>query len=125
MSQESGVKNVDFNFKSLQVYQRSRKLSRKVYQLTETWPKEFVYDISSQFRRAAISILLNIAEGSGRSKSDFSRYIVIAKGSCKECAAIVDLAQDLELLLEGEAVLLRNELLEIAMMLEGLKKSLK
>lgn len=68
LSWESGVGNKDFKFEGLEVYQRSRKLARKVYQLTSDWPKEFLYDISSQFRRAAISILLNIAEGSGRSE---------------------------------------------------------
>lgn len=119
------MNNKDFKFGGLEVYQRTRKLVGRIYRLTGDWPREFLYDISSQFRRAAISILLNIAEGSGRSKSDFSRYLVIAKGSCKECAAIVDLAQDLELLGEEEVNFLRNELIEIAMMLEGLKKSLK
>lgn len=115
----------DFKFEGLEVYQRARSLARKIYQVPGGWPKEFLYDISSQFRRAAISTLLNIAEGSGRGKSDFSRYLMISKGSCKECAAITDLAQDLKLLREDDAVSLRNELIEIAMMLEGLKKSLK
>lgn len=97
----------------------------KVYRLTASWPKEYLYDLSAQFRRAVLSIPLNIAEGSGRSKSDFSRYLVIAKGSCKECTAIVDVASDFKLLRKEERDSLKKELIEIAMMLEELKKSLK
>ena len=125
MSLEPGAGSKDFKFERLEVYQRAKSLARGVYRLTGEWSKEYQYDLSSQFRRASLSIILNIAEGSGRSKSDFSRYLVIAKGSCKECAAIIDLSRDLGLIHENEAVSLRNEIIEIAMMLEGLKKSLK
>ncbi len=114
-----------FKFETLDVYKRARSLVRKVYGLTGAWSKEYLYDICPQFRRAALSVLLNIAEGSGRKKDDFSRYLTIAEGSCKECVAVVDVAFDLGLISEADSSSLKKELTEIVMMLEGLKKSLR
>jgi len=114
----------DFKFENLQVYRRVQKLVKQVYLLTREWPREYLFDLTSQFRRAVLSVLLNIAEGSGRSKADFARFLNIAIGSCKECAALVETANDLDLIPVGEKESLRREFIEIVMMLEGLKKSL-
>lgn len=119
------MKKENFKFENLRVYQKARELAKRVYILTSKWPREYLYDLTAQFRRAILSVLLNIAEGSGRSKKDFARYLSIAIGSCKECAALVDLAADLHLLTEVERTSLRAELIEIVMMLEGLKKALR
>ncbi|OGC54243.1 hypothetical protein A2797_00715 [candidate division WWE3 bacterium RIFCSPHIGHO2_01_FULL_48_15] len=114
-----------FKFENLQVYQRTRKLVNEIYLLTGKWPREYLFDLTSQFRRAVLSILLNIAEGTGRSKADFARFLNIAIGSCKECAAIAETSFDLNLISASDKEKLKKEFIEITMMLEGLKKSLR
>lgn len=69
------MKVQDFRFEKLEVYQRARRLLKEVYRITDTWPKRYLFDLSLQLRRATLSILLNIAEGSGRGKKDFARYL--------------------------------------------------
>lgn len=115
----------DFKFEKLDVYQRARILVRKIYQLTDGWSRDYLYDLSSQLRRAVLSILLNIAEGSGRSRGEFSRFLTIAEGSCRECVAVLDVAIDLDLISTDVRDSTKREITEIVMMLEGLKKSLK
>lgn len=114
-----------FRFENLQVYQRVRGLVSKIYRLTNKWPRDYLFDVTSQLRRAILSVLLNIAEGSGRTKGDFARFLNMAIGSCKECVALFEVARDLNLLSEGEEQELRKEITEVVMMLEGLKKSLR
>jgi len=114
------MKRERFKFEKLEVYQRALRLVERVYLLTKRWPKEYLYDLISQFRRAALSILLNIAEGSGRSKREFGRYLDIAVGSGKECVALIDLAAHLGLLTDKERENLYNELTEVILMLGGL-----
>ncbi len=67
-----------FNFEDLEVYNKSLLFIDFVYKINKGFPKEESYGLISQFRRADISIALNIAEGSGGSKKEFSRYLVIA-----------------------------------------------
>lgn len=64
-----------FNFEKLSVYQKSIALVDEVYSLTEAWPKSETFGITSQFRRAVVSVSLNIAEGSGRTKKDFRHFL--------------------------------------------------
>ena len=72
-------------YKELLVWQKSMDLVQKVYDLIRLLPKEEMFALSSQMRRAAISIPSNIAEGHGRhSTKDFSRFVLIAQGSRAE-----------------------------------------
>ncbi len=64
-----------FNFEELKVYQKSLILTDRIYADTKDSPKEEVYGLTSQFRRAAIPIFLNIAEGSASSHPEFRRYL--------------------------------------------------
>lgn len=114
-----------FKFETLEVYQRTKRLAKRIYLLTENWPRKYLYDLTSQFRRAILSALLNIAEGSGRGKGEFSHYLDIAIGSCKESVALIDLASELGLIDKNEMEDLYIELSEIVKMLQGLKKSLR
>jgi len=67
-----------FSFENLQVYQKALQFIDKVYLLTSSFPQFEMYTLTSQFRRAANSIALNIGEGSGGTKKEFIRYIGIA-----------------------------------------------
>lgn len=115
----------NFNFEKLEVYQRSALLTNHIYNLTREWSKEYLFDLTSQLRRAALSITLNIVEGSGRSRKDFSRFIDIARGSCLECVALLDIASKQELVSTSQKEKISGELIEISKMLSGLKKALK
>lgn len=113
-----------FNFEKLEVYELSQEFALSVYDITKTWPREYLFDITSQFRRAALSISLNIAEGSSKTTKDFKRFIDIARGSCWECVAILDLASGSKLIAPSQFERFRDQLTAISKMLSGLKNSL-
>lgn len=82
--------------KDLLVWQKGIILSRLVYELTEKFPKEEVYGITSQMRRAVISIPSNIAEGRSRgTRKDFSQFLRIALGSASELETQIEIAKQL------------------------------
>jgi four helix bundle protein len=114
------------SYRDLLVWQKALNLVTKIYQNTQKFPKEEIYGLTSQIRRAAVSIPSNIAEGKGRnSKGEFSQFLGHARGSLYELETQVLIAQNLNYLNENEA----NELLklsgELGRMLNGLKTSLK
>ena len=84
--------------KDLIVWQKAIDLCKVVYKITETFPQREMYGLSSQLRRAAVSIPSNIAEGSSRSKKDNRRFLDIARGSCFEVVAILNVAARLGLI---------------------------
>jgi four helix bundle protein len=118
------IENNGFTFEKLSVYQKSLYFVNNVYEITARLPKEERFVLTEQFRRAAISISLNIAEGCGNSDLDFKRYLKISKGSIRECIAIITLIRlrrYIDLKIEGD---LRNQCSELSKMLSGLMKSL-
>ena len=113
-------------FKELKVWQKGRALVKEVYLMTQSFPKEELFGITSQMRRAVVSIPANIAEGSGRnSNADFSRFLDIANGSAFELETLVILSLDLEFVTRSEFEKFDNGLNEIQKMIFGLKESLK
>ena len=74
------------SFRDLDVYKRSYNLTLKIYEIAKTLPKDEQYGLSSQLRRAATSIPLNIAEGYGRksSEAEFKHFVRNGLGSCNE-----------------------------------------
>jgi four helix bundle protein len=81
----------------LKVWQRSHKLVLTVYGLTRSFPKEELYGVISQLRRAAFSVPANIAEGSKRKQPhDYARFLNIAESSLAETEYYVFLSRDLE-----------------------------
>src|SRR3989344_2932700 len=83
-----------FKFEELRVYQEGLKFVNLIYLLTNRWPRDEVFGLSSQLRRAASSIVLNIAEGTSRTKKDFRHFLDLARGSCFECVAVIAIAKE-------------------------------
>ena len=83
-------------FEDLLVWQKAHQFVVSVYRLTKTFPKEETYGLSSQFRRAAVSIAANIAEGfRKRGTADKLRFLNIAQGSLAECRYYLILTRDI------------------------------
>lgn len=87
------------DYKKYDVWKLSHQMTLEVYRITESFPKAGTFGLSSQLRRAASSIGLNIAEGCGRgSDEDFKRMLVIANGSAFETEYALLLCKDLKFL---------------------------
>jgi len=108
-------------FKDLIVWQRSVALAVKIYHITREFPRDEIYGLTSQIRRAAISIPSNIAEGHGKgSKPSFASHLDIALGSAAELETQLEIALKIGYLQQNEFDPLLNELTEIVRMLYGL-----
>lgn len=85
------------NYKDLLVWQKGIQLVFLVYKLTATFPREEQYGLTSQMRRAAVSIPSNIAEGSRRgTRKDFRQFLIIAYGSGAELETQIEIAKGLQ-----------------------------
>ena len=113
-----------FNFENLNVYKKAIDFVKLVYVATKEFPREEVFGLTSQFRRAAVSITLNIAEGTAQTKKGFRKFLDIARGSVFECVAILQISQDLNYINAQKLEQLRAALVIISKMLSGLKRSL-
>ena len=98
----------------------------ETYKITKSFPKEEVYGLISQLRRAAVSIATNIVEGTGRSgNADFSRFLHIAYGSTKELEYEFLLSKDLGYLTDESFNEIVNKIEEVNKMLSGLMKTVR
>jgi four helix bundle protein len=112
-------------FRDLKVWQKSVELVEVIYLHTKNFPKEELYGLTSQMRRASISIPSNIAEGSSReSTKEFVRFLNIAKGSLMELQTQVIIANRLGMLSENNYKFIIENAEEISRIINGLKKSL-
>jgi four helix bundle protein len=85
-------------FQDLTVWQRAMEMSESVYRLTKTFPKDELYGMTSQLRRAGISVASNIAEGRGRGTTgEFKQFLCIAQGSTYEVRTQLLLAKRLNI----------------------------
>ncbi len=113
-------------FRDLIVWQRAMEFVAQVYVLTYDYPKHELFGLTSQLRRAAISIPLNIAEGAGSDSSkDFSRFLHIALKSTYETLTAIELAVKLEYCSREQVEVLLDEADQIAAMIVGLAKRLQ
>jgi four helix bundle protein len=83
------------SFEDLIVWQKAIKLAVKVYEITGRFPKEEIYGLTSQIRRAACSVSLNIAEGSVKSTKQYATHCITARGSASEVLSGALLAREL------------------------------
>ena len=113
-----------FDFEELLVYQKALDFVAVVYKATKRLPADERFGLSSQFQRAATGICLNIAEGSGGTKTEFRHYVRIAVRSVRECVAIAEVATKVDYFNRKQREYLRGHLAELARMLTGLHKSL-
>ena len=114
------------DFRQLKVWEKSHHLALEVYKATATFPKEELYGITSQLRRASISIPTNIAEGCGRNtNADFARFLQIAMGSASETEYEIILAFDLGFLSKDQFERLQTKPEEVKKMLASFIKTLR
>lgn len=91
------VEKTEKGFRKLLVWQRAHQLVLSIYKLTETFPKSELFGLTSQMRRAAVSVPANIAEGyAAGGKGQFARYLNIAQGSLAEMEYYLILTHDLK-----------------------------
>jgi len=108
-------------FEDLLVWQKAHLFVLTVYRLTATFPNHEIFGLSSQFRRAAVSIAANVAEGFRKhSNADKIRFYNIARGSVEECRYYLILSKDLGYCDIAEANLL---LVEVSKLLEAFCQS--
>ena len=113
------------DFKHLKVWTKAHELTLAIYQRTRTFPREEVYGLTSQIRRASASIGANLAEGCGRrSDPEMKRFVQIARGSANELEYHLLLARDLGFLAVDEFNELEAKTLEIQRMLASLAQRL-
>jgi len=119
------MNNEKFDFENLKVYQKAIEYTDFVYKITKHFPKAEIFSLIDQFKRASISIALNIAEGSGGSKVEFNKFLKIARRSIRECIAITEISYRQGFTSQEAKGQSRNLCSELSRMITGLMKSLK
>lgn len=113
------------DYKKLEVWDKAYSLGLAIYSTTKTFPKEEIYGLTSQMRRASISIPLNIAEGSRRSTDkDYKSFLHNAYGSCSELEVQVMYARDFNYISEEESTPLLEKISQISRMLNSFIQTL-
>lgn len=112
-------------FRDLIAWQKGMELTEIIYKSTQKFPREEIYGLTSQMRRASVSIPSNIAEGQLRnSKKEFSRFISIALGSCGELSTQLELSKRLLYIKEKEFENISTLADEVMKILYGLRRKL-
>ena len=112
------------SFRDLLVWQKGMDLAVRVYRISEKFPRSELFGLTSQVRRAAVSIPSNVAEGKAVGGQTYPRHVKIALGSEAELQTQLELAKRLEMLNESEADDLMAQTSEVGRMLTGLLNSL-
>jgi len=113
------------NFRKLKIWNKSIELATDLYEVTANYPKAEMYGLTSQMRRAVVSIGSNIAEGAGRQSSkEFIRFLNIAKGSSYELETQLTISKNLDYLSDKEYKSIVLKLVEIEKMIFALVKTL-
>lgn len=114
-----------FRFEKLDVWTKAVDFAGVIYRATQAFPDDERFGLTSQMRRASVSISSNIAEGSGRgSDKDFARFVQIAYGSLMEVVSQTKIAEAQSLLTKEHAADIYKPAEEVARMLSGLRANL-
>jgi four helix bundle protein len=114
------------HYRELIVWQKAMNLAKLCYQVTKKFPKEELFGMTSQIRRAAASIPANIAEGNGRANTkEYLHHLSIARGSLAETETQLILSRDVELLPEADLQKCLTLADEISRMLAALRTALE
>ena len=114
------------SYRDLIAWQKAMALAKRVYGATKLFPKEEMYGLVQQIRKAAVSVPSNIAEGYGRgSRMDYVRFLHMARGSLYEVETQTLISRDLSYLTDKQADSLLEDTDECSRLLGGLIKSLK
>jgi len=110
-----------FNFEKLELYQRSLEFINDIYNITKKLPKDERFGLSSQLRRAAMSVSLNLAEGfSNYYKKDKNRFFRIAKGSVYECIPGFTISLKQKYIEQKDFEIIYNQCYELSRRISGL-----
>ena len=114
------------DFRNLKVWKKSHQMTLAVYKITTGFPKDELFELTSQIRRSSVSISANIAEGCGRDgEAELARFLYIAMGSASELEYHLLLSYDLDFLTEPEHDRLAKEVTEVKRMLTSFIQKLK
>ena len=109
------------DFRQIRVWVKAHKLTLEIYRITVSFPKEELYGLTSQLRRASASIAANIAEGFGRGgNAELARFLQMSVGSAYEVEYHALLARDLHFLVPSAYESLQGQIIEVKQMLAGL-----
>ena len=113
------------NFRNLKIYQRSIDFAVEIYKISKLFPKDELYGLTSQIRRAVTSISLNITEGSGNSsEKEFKRFPEFSLRSDYEVMTCLEISLRLNYCCKEDQIALVHEAEEIAAMISGFSKNL-
>lgn len=113
-------------YKKLHVWNEAHELTLLIYKITKNIPREELFGLTSQIRRAAVSVVANIVEGQARaSKKEFLQFLYISNGSLVEVEYYIELLKDLGYIDEKSFLLLHERRVVVGNLLTGLIRSLK
>jgi four helix bundle protein len=122
IAEKPGERKPARSFQDLVVWQKAHRWVLDVYRLTDSFPRRELYGLSSQLRRAAISVPANIAEGFKKlGRLDKTRFFNIAQGSVEECRYYLILAKDLGYAADGNHM---KQLEEVSKLLDGYRRAI-
>lgn len=117
---------MSFKFEKLQVWQKAIDFTTDIHNLTRKFPREELYILTSQIKRAADSIALNIAEGStGQTNAEFGQFLGYSLRSAIEVVSCLYVGNKRKVVADGDFRVLYEKAEEIIKMLQGLRKSVK
>ena len=114
------------NFRDLKVWEKAHKLALAIYAVTQNFPKEEIYGLTSQIRRAAVSVPTNIAEGCGRGTDrELAQFSQIAAGSTSEVEYLLQFSHDLGYLEVKSYHEIKDQTVELRKMLASFIRTLR